>query len=61
MQGYAPVRDDAFAQSRECFRELEDWLASGDAEVLQHADLEEQLEERGRELVRQLFHHRSAI
>jgi hypothetical protein len=29
MQGYALARDDAFARSRECFGELEDWLASG--------------------------------
>src|ERR1700751_5446264 len=58
MQGYVPARDDAFAQSRECFRELEDWLASGDAGVLQHADLEDQLEERGRELVRLLYQGR---
>jgi hypothetical protein len=58
MQGYALARDDAFVRSRECFRELEDWLASGDAEVLQHADLEERLEERGRELVRLLYQAR---
>ena len=58
MQGYAPARDDAFAESRECFRELEDWLASEEAAGLQHADLEEQLEVRGRELLRQLFQGR---
>ena len=28
MQGYVPARDEAFAQSRKCFRELEDWMAS---------------------------------
>jgi hypothetical protein len=58
MQGYAPARDDAFAESRECFRELEGWLASEEAAGLQHADLEEQLEVRGRELLRQLFQGR---
>jgi hypothetical protein len=58
MQGYAAAGDDAFARSRECFRELEDWLASEEAAVLQHADLEEQLEVRGRELERRLLQDR---
>jgi len=58
MQGYAPARGDAFAESRKCFRELEDWLASEEAAGLQHADLEEQLDVRGRELLRQLFQDR---
>ncbi|MGO9079418.1 MAG: ISKra4 family transposase [Streptosporangiaceae bacterium] len=58
MQGYAAARDDAFAQSGECFRALEDWLASEEAAGLQHADLEEQLDVRGRELLRQLFQDR---
>jgi hypothetical protein len=58
MQGYAAARDDAFAESGECFRELEDWLASEEAAGLQHADLEEQLDVRGRELLRQLFQDR---
>jgi len=58
MQGYAPARGDAFAESRKCFRELEDWLASEEAAGLQHADLEEQLDVRGRELLRQLFQGR---
>ena len=55
MQGYAPARDEAFAESRECFGETEEWLASGEAAGLQHAELEEQLEVRGRELMRRLF------
>src|SRR5271167_4281091 len=58
MQGYAAARDDAFARSGECFRALEDWLASEEAAGLQHADLEEQLDVRGRELLRQLFQDR---
>ena len=58
MQGYVPARDDAFAQSRECFGELEDWMASEDAAGLQHGELEEQLEVRGRELMRRLFQER---
>ena len=58
MQGYAAGHDTAFAQSRECYQELEDWLASEDAAGLQHCELEEQLGTRGRELLRQLFQDR---
>src|SRR5260370_37318354 len=58
MQGYVPARDEAFAQSRKCFGELEDWMASEEAAGLQHGELEEQLEVRGRELLRQLFQDR---
>ncbi len=58
MQGYVPAQDEAFAESRKCFRELEVWAASEEAAGLQHADLEEQLEVRGRELMRQLFQDR---
>ena len=54
MQGYVPGPDGAFAQSRECYAELEVWLAS-DAAGLQHGELEEQLDVRGRELLRRLF------
>ena len=58
MQGYVPAQDEAFAESRKCFRELEEWVASEEAAGLQHADLEEQLDVRGRELMRQLFQDR---
>ena len=58
MQGYVPGPDGAFAQSGECFAELEEWLASEDAAGLQHGELEEQLEVRGRELLRRLFQDR---
>ena len=58
MQGYVPAQDEAFAESRKCFRELEEWAASEEADGLQHADLEEQLEARGRELQRRLFQDR---
>src|SRR5712691_3491266 len=58
MQGYVAVQDGAFAESRECFGELEDWLASEEAAGLQHAELEEQLDVRGRELLRRLFQNR---
>ena len=55
MQGYASAcRDEAFAGAREQFAETEEWLA-GEAAGLQHAELEEQLDVRGRELMRRLF------
>ena len=56
MQEYASVPgEDAFTQARECYAGLEDWLASEDATGLQHAELEEQVGVRGRELLRLLF------
>ena len=58
MQGYVPGPDGAFGESRKCFGELEDWLASEDAAGLQHGELEEQLDVRGRELLRRLFQDR---
>jgi hypothetical protein len=58
MQGYVPAQDGAFAESRKCFGELEDWMASAGAAGLQHGELEEQLEVRGRELLRRLFQDR---
>ena len=58
MQGYAPGQDVAFAESRKCFGVLEDWMASEEAAGLQHGELEEQLDVRGRELLRQLFQDR---
>ena len=58
MQGYAPGQDEAFAESRKCFGELEDWMASEAAAGLQHGELEEQLAVRGRDLLRRLFQDR---
>ena len=58
MQGYVPAQDEAFAESGKCFGELEDWLASEEAAGLQHGELEEQLEVRGRELLRLMFQDR---
>ena len=58
MQGYVPGQDGAFGESRKCFGELEDWLASEEAAGLQHGELEEQLDVRGRALLRQLFQDR---
>src|SRR5260370_37390567 len=61
MQGYAAARDEAFAESRKRFGELEDWLASPEAAGLQHGELEEQLDVRGRELLRRLFQDRLGL
>ncbi len=58
MQGYVPAQDGAFAESRKCFSELEDWMASAGTAGLQHGELEEQLEARGRELLRLMFQDR---
>ena len=52
------ANNGAFAQSRECYAELEEWLASEDAAGLQHGELEEQLDVRGRELLRRLYQDR---
>ena len=55
MQEYAPeAAGGAFAQSRKCYAELEEWLSGEDAGKLRHAELEEQLQARGRELLRRL-------
>src|SRR5260370_26776243 len=58
MEGYVLGQDEAFAESRKCFGELEEWMASAEAAGLQHGELEEQLEMRGRELLRRLFQGR---
>jgi hypothetical protein len=44
----------AFAQCRAYYAELERWLAGAEAGNLRHADLEEQLQMRGRELLHRL-------
>jgi hypothetical protein len=43
-----------FTQSRACLAEIEGWLSDSEAAALTHAELEEQLGERGRELLRLL-------
>lgn len=45
---------DAFAQSRACFKGIKEWLSGPVAGGLTHAELEEQLGARGRELLRRL-------
>ncbi|MGD0935763.1 MAG: ISKra4 family transposase [Streptosporangiaceae bacterium] len=55
MQEYAAEpAGGAFAQSRAYYGELEQWLSGEEAGQLRHADLEEQLQDRGRELLRRL-------
>jgi hypothetical protein len=55
MPEYAPEgAGDAFAQSRACFAGVEEWLSGPVAADLTHAELEEQLGARGRELLRRL-------
>ena len=56
MSEYAQQTAEAFAQSREYYAELEEWLSGEDAGKLRHAELEEQLQARGRELLRRLHH-----
>ena len=46
---------DSFQQSRECFTEVLGWLEGPDAAALSHAELEDQLDVRGRELLRRMF------
>src|SRR5579863_5608080 len=53
VPGYAA--EEAFARSREAFAELERWLEGPEAAGLAHAELEDQIGERGRELQRLQF------
>jgi hypothetical protein len=46
---------DSFSASREYFEEALAWLGGADASALSHAELEEDLDRRGRELLRQMF------
>jgi hypothetical protein len=49
---------DPFDRSRASFAELVGWLEGTTAAALNHAELEEELDRRGRELLRQLFQGR---
>ena len=56
MQEYVPAPGgEEFTQARECYGDLEEWLAGQAAAGLQHAELEDELGVRGRELLRRLF------
>ena len=50
-----PANSDAFATSRALFGSALDWLHGAEAAALDHAQLETQLQGKGRELLRQLF------
>jgi hypothetical protein len=54
MQGSVAVLD-IFAQARGSYQRLERWLASDEAMLIPHSDLEEQLTVDGRELLREMF------
>jgi hypothetical protein len=58
VSGPAGAADgEGFAASRAGFEQLVDFLDSSEAAGLAHAELETQLDTRGRELLRQLFQH----
>ena len=46
---------ESFGHSRECFGEVLGWLEGPDSAALSHAELEDQLDCRGRELLRRMF------
>ncbi len=47
--------NNTFAASRECFTEVLGWLQGPDAAALSHGELQDQLDARGRELLRAMF------
>jgi hypothetical protein len=47
--------EDPFTGSRTCFEDLIGWLEGTEAATLTHAQLEEQLDRRGRELLRRMY------
>lgn len=55
------TRADAFDASRECFEEALGWLEATEAAALSHAELEDQLDCRGRELLRRMFQDHLAL
>jgi hypothetical protein len=49
------AEQDPFGRSRACFGELVGWLEGTEAAALSHAELEDELDRRGRELLRQML------
>lgn len=47
--------EDPFARSRACFEELVGWLEGTEAAELSHGELEDELDRRGRELLRRML------
>jgi hypothetical protein len=50
-----------FVAAEACVATIEDWLAGDDSNALEHAELEQQLETRGRELMRLLLQDHVAL
>lgn len=46
---------DSFEESRECFEEVVGWLEGPEAGAMSHGELEDQLDCRGRELLRRMY------
>ena len=57
----APEDLTAFEASRECFEEALGWLAGPASSGLSHAEFEEQLDRRGRELLRNMFQDKLSL
>jgi hypothetical protein len=55
MSGYGERSGDEFARSGEVFAAIKGWLAGAEVAGVEHAELEEQLQARGRELLRRLL------
>jgi len=55
MNNNPGVDKDNFLHSREGFTEVLGWLEGPDAAALSHAELEDSLDARGRELLRRMF------
>jgi hypothetical protein len=49
------AQEDPFGEPRACFAELVGWLEGSQAAACSHAELEDELDRRGRELLRQLL------
>src|SRR5271165_6126321 len=61
MPGYAPAGPEAFTSSREGFEEIAGWLAGGEAAGLEHGELEDEIEVRGREVLRRMLQDHLAL
>ncbi|MDN5931963.1 MAG: ISKra4 family transposase [Pseudonocardia sp.] len=55
MNASVNAQEDPFGGSRACFTELVGWLEGSQAAELSHGELEDELDRRGRELLRQMF------
>lgn len=61
MSGYALEGAEAFASSREGFEEVAGWLAGEEAAGLEHGELEDEIEVRGREVLRRMLQDHLAL